>query len=58
MHVCWEEKVISCQSDKVFIWDVLVDLGIKACICVYWTDKLRKSRGNRIGKITGQECSG
>lgn len=31
--------------------DVIVDLGIKACICVCCTGKARKSRENRIGKV-------
>lgn len=37
---------ISCGCDEVFIADKIVDLGIKACICVSWTDKVRNSRGN------------
>ena len=39
-------------SDKVFIGDVIVDLGIKKCIHVCCTDKVRKSRGSRVGKTT------
>lgn len=55
LHVCWKRKYLSpCGSDEDFIRDVIADLGIKACICVCWTHKLRKSRGNRIGKVTRQ----
>lgn len=31
--------------------DVIVDLGIKVCICVCCIGKARKSRENRIGKV-------
>lgn len=43
-------EVSLCGRDKGFIGDVVVDLGIEACICVCWTDKVRKSRGNRWAK--------
>lgn len=44
------ESIIACESDEVFIGDVIVDLGIKTCIHVCCTGKVRKSRGSRVGK--------